>query len=171
MSWDCIAETAESIIVSFPHVFNRFRDVSMHYDVMEAYTLLKDNNCFPTEIYDFTEELPYQDDALSPCGKEQLLEAITSMASQWPLIGFYTCDKFIFLVGSYDSDLFILDTHDVPIQAGNNCTLHTKLLLGQESWNRKESSYLPLNQPPKFYTYILEKVYCRKSTVLKAYNT
>ena len=69
MSWDCIAETAESIIVSFPHVFNRFRDVSMHYDVMEAYTLLKDKNCFPTEIYDFTEELPYPLVAKNSCLK------------------------------------------------------------------------------------------------------
>jgi hypothetical protein len=45
---------------------------------------------------------------------------MTSMASQWPLI---------FLVGSYDSDLFILDTHDVPIQAGGQRTALMKIFV------------------------------------------
>ena len=47
MSWRCVADTAESIIVTYPQVFNRFRDVSRHYDVMEAYSLLKNHNCLP----------------------------------------------------------------------------------------------------------------------------
>ena len=43
---------------------------------MEAYTLLKDNNCLPGYFYSFTEEIPFQDNALSQCGKEKLMKAI-----------------------------------------------------------------------------------------------
>ena len=114
MSWRCVADTAESIIVTYPHVFNRFRDVSRHYDVMEAYSLLKNHNCLPGNCYGLTEELPYADDALSDIGKTQLLEAMTLLASKCPSFGFYTCDSFIFLVGSYNSQMFVLDTHAIP---------------------------------------------------------
>ena len=118
MSWRCVADTAESIIVTYLHVFNRFRDVSRHYDVMEAYSLLKNHNCLPGNCYGLTEELPYADDALSDIGKTQLLEAITLLASKCPSFGFYTCDSFIFLVGSYNSQMFVLDTHAIPAATG-----------------------------------------------------
>ena len=85
MSWRCIAETAENIISTYPHVFNRFRDVSLQYDIMEAYTMLKDNNCLPDNRYYLTEGLPYKENALFELGKEQLLEAMTKVASECPL--------------------------------------------------------------------------------------
>ena len=65
-----------------------------------------------------TEELPYADDALSDIGKMQLLEAMTLLASKCPSFGFYTCDSFIFLVGSYNSQMFVLDTHAIPAATG-----------------------------------------------------
>jgi hypothetical protein len=151
MSWDDLVTTVESIIVTEPHVFNRFRDVYQYYDVVEAYTLLKINNCLP-DRYAFTEELPYKDGALSEIGKERLLKAMTAVASQCPSFGFFTCEKFIFLIGSYNSDMFVLDTHEVPVTAEGRCTALLKRFSGANEnsaeecckwlWNRLASSKL-----------------------------
>ena len=152
MSWDDLVTTVESIIVTEPHVFNIFRDVYQYYDVVEGYTLLKINNCLP-DRYAFTEELPYKDGVLSEIGKERLLKAMTAVASQCPSFGFFTCEKFIFLIGSYNSDMFVLDTHEVPVTAGGRCTaLLLKRFSGANEnsaeecckwlWNRLASSKL-----------------------------
>ncbi|CAB4017313.1 Mitogen-activated kinase kinase kinase A [Paramuricea clavata] len=138
MSWRCIAETAESIITIYPHVFNRFRDTSLHYDIMEAYTMLKDNNCLPDDRYYLTECLLFEENALSQLGKEQLLQAMTKVALACPSYGFYTCDQFIFLIGSYDLDMFVLDTHEVPVAAGGKSTALLKRFLGTNEESAKE---------------------------------
>ena len=152
LSWGDLATTAEVIIVTQPHVFNRFRDVSLHYDVMEAYTLLKNNNCLPGYFYSFTEEIPFQKNALSPHGKENLLKAVASFSSREPSFGFYTCGKFIFLTGFYNSEMFILDTHEVPSTVGGTSAGLIKRFCGSQEkaaeeccqwlWKRLASSKL-----------------------------
>lgn len=164
MSWRCVADTAESIIVTYPHVFNRFRDVSRHYDAMEAYTLLKKHNCLPGNCYGLTEELPYTDDALSDVGKAQLLGAMTLVASKRPSFGFYTCDSFIFLVGSYNSHMFVLDTHEIPATTGGKSGSLLKTFTGvpwkaaeeccRWLWERLSSSNL--NGPQSLSRMVVE---------------
>jgi hypothetical protein len=82
--------------------------------VLEAYKLLKANNCLP-DIYQFTEELPYSDAALSEMVQIVLFDAVKAMGSQELHIGLYTCEPLMLLIGSYKSSIFILDTHPVPV--------------------------------------------------------
>lgn len=149
--WDVLAETVETIILTFPRVLNKFRDISSHYDVMEAHMMLRENHCLPDRYY-LTEEIPYPDDALSEPGKRELVKALTSMAVLSPTFGFYTCEKFIFLIGSYNSDMFVIDTHPVPPSAGRRFTSILKRFCGSNIeaakaccswlWQRLESSNL-----------------------------
>jgi hypothetical protein len=119
LSWEDMAEMAELVLVTFPRVLNRFRDISSHYDVLEAYKLLKANNCLP-DIYQFTEELPYSHAVLSEMGQTVLFDAVKAMASQELHIGLYTCEPRI----------FILDTHPVPVSVGGHSTGIFKIFSG-----------------------------------------
>ena len=151
MPWNFVAETAEITLVTFPRILDKFRDIALFYDIMEAYTLLKNNNCIP-DCYYFTEELPYADHALSETGKEKLHNAMMKVASNDRVLGFFTCRNYIFLVGSYNSEMFILDTHPVPPSAGGRFTAILKRFTGSKEhacgtccnwlWNRLESSNL-----------------------------
>ena len=51
MPWNFVAETAEITLVTFPRILNKFRDIALFYDIMEAYTLLRNNNCIPECYY------------------------------------------------------------------------------------------------------------------------
>jgi hypothetical protein len=129
LSWEDMAEMAELVLVTFPRVLNRFRDISSHYDVLEAYKLLKANNCLP-DIYQFTEELPYSHAVLSEMGQTVLSDAVKAMASQELNIGLYTCEPLMLLIGSYKSSIFILDTHPVPVSVGGHSTGILKIFSG-----------------------------------------
>ena len=58
ISWEDVAEVSESVILTLPENINDIREISMTYDVMEAYLLLRNANLL-SSTYMFTEELPY----------------------------------------------------------------------------------------------------------------
>ena len=68
--WDVLAETVETIILTFPCILNKFRDISLHYDVVEAHVMLRENHYLPDHYY-LTEEIPFPDDAPSEPGKRE----------------------------------------------------------------------------------------------------
>ena len=79
-----------------PHVCTRFRDVSLHYDVTEAYTLSKDKNCLSGYFYSFSEEIPFQDNVLSQRGNANMLKAIFVVSPRVPSFGFTRADSLFF---------------------------------------------------------------------------
>ena len=128
-SWPEVAQIAESVITSFPRVINNFRDVGLRYDVLEAYTVLKRNNCLSSP-YQFSEELPYSFGVLTDNGKAKLLESVKAMKNGRDCIGLYTCEPYTFLLGSLMERIFILDTHPVPSACGGNLTGLIKIFSG-----------------------------------------
>ena len=44
LSWNDLVHISESVIRTLPKVINEFRDISLRYDVLEAYSLMKSNN-------------------------------------------------------------------------------------------------------------------------------
>ena len=131
-------------------------------------------NFYPDEDYNyFTEELPDADHALSETGKEKLHNAMTKVASNDRALGFFTCRNYIFLVGSYNSEMFILDTHPVPPSAGGRFTAILKRFTGSKEhacgtccnwlWNRRvfepeRTSIAVTNvQNPRRWTKVMNK--------------
>jgi serine/threonine protein kinase len=125
-SWSEVAKIAETVITSFPQVINNFRDVGLRYDVLEAYTVLKSNNCLSSS-YQFSEELPYSFGVLTDNGKAKLLESVKAMKNGGDCIGLYMCEPYTFLLGKLMDRIVILDTHPVPSACGGNLTGFLKM--------------------------------------------
>jgi hypothetical protein len=165
VSWNYLGRIAEVTIVTFPHVLNTLRDITKMYDVMEAYAMLKENNCLPSCYY-LTEELPCNDDVHSDVGKKRLYDGIIKVASEQPMFGFFTCGSSIFLVGSHQSsNMFVLDTHSVPPSAGGRFTSMLKRFVGSAedaasdlcNWLRKRVGDSDLHRPQSLCLLIKEQ--------------
>lgn len=149
-SWREIAQISEDVIANFPRAIHEHRDISKHYDIEEAYKIVREICCLPSG-YEFFEKLPYSYGVFTEEGKKSLLKAaIDIMGDGTESIAFYTCKPFILLFGSLVGKLFILDTHPVPPSAGGKSTGMIKYFPGtaEESshsactwlWKRLECS-------------------------------
>ena len=78
ITWEDVAEISESVILTLPEDINDIRQISLTYDVMEAYTILRNANLL-SSIYTFTEELPYAFGVFSDEGKAKLTEKIKEL--------------------------------------------------------------------------------------------
>ena len=112
---------SESVIRTLPTVINDFRDISLRYDVLEAYALMKSNNCL-SSLYEFTEEIPFPFGVFTLEGKEKLLDAVKRIRNSDTCFALYTCEPYSFLLGSLLDSVFILDTHAVPSACGGRST-------------------------------------------------
>ena len=119
ISWKDVAEISESVILTLPDDVNDIRQVSLTYDVMEAYTILRNANLLSSD-YTFTEELPYAFGVFSKEGKAKLSEKIKELRknSGETFVALYTCEPYTLLLGFILGSLFILDTHAVPEDCG-----------------------------------------------------
>ena len=122
LSRDClssssnIAQLAEDI-EKFPRVINSYRDIGKHYDVLEAYDILKRIESLPAH-YKFSEELPFSLGAFTEQGKSNLAMAVSNIQSASGSVALYTCEPYTVLLGSRRGSVFVIDTHAVPPSAG-----------------------------------------------------
>ena len=121
LSWNDLVRISESVIRTLPKVINEFRDISPRYDVLEAYSLMKSNNCI-SSLYQFTEEIPYPFGVFTQEGKEKLLDAVKTIRNSDTCFALYTCEPYSFLLGSLMDSAFILDIHAVPSACGGRST-------------------------------------------------
>lgn len=73
-TFEDIAHLAEEVIINFPLRFNPIREQSQHYDVSEAYKLLRESKVVEEE-YEFSEEILSNHGVYSACVREELTAA------------------------------------------------------------------------------------------------
>ena len=123
LSEDCWRDTAslvEEIIVTSPSSFNRLRDLSKFYDVMEAYQLLRKDGLIAK--YTISEEMVPRQRVYSQTGRAALMDAVTSLykGDNKSRMALYTCGGYIVLVGCRSGELFVIDTHPTPVELGGD---------------------------------------------------
>lgn len=118
--WKDTASLVEDVIVNSPKHFNRLRDVSKFYDVMEAYQLLRQGGCISS--YNISEEMITQQPVYSQFGRSALTNAVKSLCTddRKTRIGLYTCGGYIVLIGCKYGKLFVIDTHPIHEDRGGN---------------------------------------------------
>lgn len=72
-----IACLAEKVIIKSPLQFNPIREISRHYDVLEAYTLLQELKVVG-EDYEFSEEIISSHGVYSAGAREELIAAVST---------------------------------------------------------------------------------------------
>ncbi|KAL9973133.1 hypothetical protein ACROYT_G019550 [Oculina patagonica] len=109
-----ISRVAEDVIINSPLKFNPFRDKGRHYDVLEAYGLLRESKVVEEE-YEFTEEILGNHGAYTGSAREELMAAVFRLTTETKMrIAFYSCGGYIFTIGWALGQLFIMDTHVMP---------------------------------------------------------
>ena len=114
-NWHDIAQVAENSDYNNSWTYQQRKDRALDYDVMEAYSLIKANDCLKF-MCEFSEQLPYSTSTFSQEGKTQLLATLESMKESNERVSIYTCEPYTFVIGSKMDSLFILDTHPVPLE-------------------------------------------------------
>lgn len=128
-SWEDIAQISETVIATLPQAINSCRDLTLNYDVLEDYSILKNNGNLSSHDQ-FSEELPYSYGVFSDEGKAILFETITAMKNAGDFIRLYTWKPYMFLLGSMKNSVFILDTHPVHPSDGRKSTGILKVFKG-----------------------------------------
>ena len=105
LSWNDLVRVSESVIRTPPTVINDFRDISLRYDVLETYAIMKSNNCL-SSLYEFTEEIPFPFGVFTLEGKEKLLDALKRIRNSDTCFASYTCEPYSFLLGSLLDSVF-----------------------------------------------------------------
>jgi hypothetical protein len=94
LSKDClwnsskIAQLAEDI-ENFPLEINSYRNVGKHYDVLEAYDVLKRSESLPAHC-EFSEELPFSVSTFTEQGKFNLKMAVPKIQNAGGSVALYT---------------------------------------------------------------------------------
>ena len=136
-AFEDIAILAEQVIINSPLKFNFIREKGRHYDVSEAYTLLRKSKVVE-EKYEFTEEIISRHGAYSACGREELMAAVYQLTAETKTrIAFYSCGGYIFTIGWAFGHLFIMDTHVMSEELGGNGKGLVKVFLHQ---NRQKAA-------------------------------
>lgn len=119
-TFEDIAHLAEEVIINFPLRFNPIREQSQHYDVSEAYKLLRESKVVEEE-YEFSEEILSNHGVYSACVREELTAAEYQLTTETQMRpAFYSCWGHIFTIGWAFGNLFITDTHAISTELGGN---------------------------------------------------
>ena len=116
-AWPEMCEVAEKVIDELPKKINSHRNVEEHYDVIGAYSILKQAKC-EIDNYEFSEEFVDPHYVFSQKGMSALKSAVLSMTRKKLAVAIYTCEPIIFLIGFTGGHIFLLDTHPVSESVG-----------------------------------------------------
>ncbi|KAK3712178.1 hypothetical protein QZH41_005805 [Actinostola sp. cb2023] len=106
-----LTEMVEETIWFLPERINDRRDLSKHYDVMEAYEILSNANVLNSK-YEFTEELPFADGVYSFEARKKLHSKLCSLG-QKDFTAIFSTNPFIIVIGCAGGKAFVIDTHPV----------------------------------------------------------
>ena len=116
---DEIERITTEVISNFPTMLNEYREKNLLYTVMSAYVIMRDNNLLASN-FEFTEELPYEHTVYSSEGRQHLEQKIRALDSKGDFLAIYTCEPYSLIIGSINRQLFLVDTHPVPVKCDGN---------------------------------------------------
>lgn len=120
VDWNTIIQISEHTINSLPLQIHGHRDVTLTYDVSEAYDILKSRNLL-TFPYELSEEFVKGKKVFSDGGRKELIESLSQKAAfEKMCVGLYTCSPYTFVLGVHTGSLFLVDTHCIGGQIGGN---------------------------------------------------
>ena len=90
-TFEDIAHHAEEVIINSPLRFNPIRKQSRHYNLSEAYKLLRESKVVEEE-YEFSEEILANHGVYSACAREELTAAVYQLTTETQMrLAFYSC--------------------------------------------------------------------------------
>ena len=108
--WETFSKKVETIITDFPSRINPYRDIEQHYRISEAteimskYALIKET----IKVVQVTSSKK----VFSKEGLEDIVSAMNQMTS----IVVMVCPPYTFVIGNFQGELFIIDTHVIRNQ-------------------------------------------------------
>ena len=124
----------EEVIWYLPGHINTKRDMTRFYDVMEAYTMLSNEQLLDSG-YDLYEELPFDDCVYSFDGRRKLHEKLCCLG-QTDFTAVFSSEPYVVVIGCAGSRAFLVDTHTGSLLVGRNNANNTWKSLCLWLWDR-----------------------------------
>ena len=123
-----LPEAIEDTIWHLPETINVHRDLHRLYDAMEAYVIMREHKII-TSLYDFSEELPFDDTVYSFEGRQKLHSKLCELGCN-DFLAIFTCEPLVLTFGCRDGKPYMIDTHPVTLAPGKGEGL---LMIGKKN--------------------------------------
>ena len=116
-----LKNAAERQITNLPHMLNSLRNENMMYDVAEAYSLMRENKLLVI-CYHFFEKVvdAENSDFLKECGTDCFKKSVKELALTDTGLAIFTCERYIFTIGTAMGQRFLTETHPISQALGGN---------------------------------------------------